>query len=236
VRASEYLFRPSELERIDSGMFHVTAHALDDLFCFRDREDMREFLFRFERALSPRVFKDAARRPYRKYSEGSSLVAFCLLENHYHLILRQFSAGGARKLMDSVLNSYGQYFNRKYGRANAPIWREEYTATWIASARQGMRTVSYVTMNHEIQRERYEFSSYDYYVGRRRADWLDVESGLWFFGGDAGAFKQYVFGEGTDSLERKIAGRAAKPLPPRHQLKRGRATHIARPPTNNPHT
>jgi hypothetical protein len=236
VGVSEYRFRPSGLDQIDAGIFHVTAHALDDLFCFGDRADMREFLLRFERALSPRIFKDAARRPYRKYSEVSSLVAFCLLENHYHLILRQFSLGGARKLMDSVLNSYGQYFNKKYGRANAPIWREEYTATWIANGRQGMRAMSYVTMNHEIQRERYEFSSFDYYVGRRHADWLDVESGLSYFGGDRDAFKQYVFGEGMESLERKIAERAAKPLSPRRPVKRGRASHIARPPIDDPHT
>lgn len=221
--------RPSEMTRYDHAMFHVTAHAMDDLHCFGDRRDKLEFLDRFARLLSPEPVRDPVRRRMFPHLRAeASLVAFCLLDNHYHLIVRQFSSTGGLRLMRSVLSSYGKYFNKKYGRRRLPIFREEFTATRIASSVHGARALSYVTLNHEIQRERYEFSSHDYFVGTRRADWLDVESGLWFFGGDRAAYSSYLAGEGTEALERKISRRDGQPKPARKPLRRGPATHILR--------
>lgn len=221
--------RPSEMSRYDQGMFHLTAHAMDDLHCFGDRRDKLEFLERFARVLSPEPVRDPVRRTFYPHLLGeASLVAFCVLENHYHLIIRQFSATGGRRLMRSVLTSYGHYFNDKYDRPGAQIYREEFTATRIASSVQGARTLAYVTLNHEVKREKYEFSSHDYYVGKRRASWLDVDSGLWFFGGDRDAYADYLADEGVIALEQKIARRANRPLTPLVRPRRGRSTHIRR--------
>lgn len=221
--------RPSELSRYEQAMFHVTARAIDDVHCFGDRRDKLEFLERFARVLSPEPVRDPARRRiFPHLRSEASLVAFCILENHYHLIIRQFSATGGQRLMRSVLTSYGMYFNKKYGRRNVPIFREEFTATRIASSVQGARTMAYVTLNHEVLREKFEFSSYDYYVGKRGASWLDLESGLWFFGGDRDAYVEYLAGEGVEALERKIERRANNPTPAKRPLRRGPVSHIRR--------
>lgn len=221
--------RPSEMSRYDQAMFHVTARAMDDLHCFGDRQDKLEFLDRFARVLSPEPVRDPVRRTFFPHLRGeAALVAFCILENHYHLIIRQFSATGGQRLMRSVLSSYGKYFNSKYGRRCVPIFREEFTATRIASSLQGARTLAYVTLNHEVKREKYEFSTHDYFVGKRRASWLDVDSGLWFFGGDREAYAEYLAGEGVEALERKIERRANRPLSVATPLRRGPATHIRR--------
>lgn len=221
--------RPSEMSRYEQGMFHLTARAMDDLHCFGDRRDKLEFLERFARVLSAEPVRDPARRTFFPYLRSeASLVAFCILENHYHLIVRQFSATGGQRLMRSVLSSYGMYFNKKYGRRKVPIFREEFTATRIVSSVQGARTLAYVTLNHEIEREKYEFSSHDYYIGRRRASWLDVDSGLWFFGRDRKAYENYLAGEGTEALERKIERRAVRPPRSSTPLRRGPVSHIAR--------
>lgn len=221
--------RPSELSRYGQAMFHVTAHAVDDLHCFGDRQDKLEFLTRFARVLSPEPVRDPVRRTYFPHFLGeASLVAFCILENHYHLIIRQFSATGGRRLMRSVLTSYGHYFNDKYDRPGSQIYREEFTATRIASSVQGVRTLAYVTLNHEVQQERYEFSSHDYYVGKRRASWLDIGSGLWFFGGDVTAYEEYLSGDGRAALERKIASRGQRPPLHGSRVRRGPSSHIKR--------
>lgn len=221
--------RPSEMSRYEQGMFHVTARAMDDLHCFGDRRDKLEFLERFARVLSTEPVRDPVRRrPFPHLLGEASLVAFCILENHYHLIIRQFSATGGQRLMRSVLSSYGKHFNSKYGRRCVPIFREEFTATRIASSLQGARTVAYVTLNHEVERERFEFSSHDYYMGKRRASWLDVDSGLWFFGGDRETYSEYLAGEGVEALERKIARRAKSPLRQGRPLRRGPVSHIRR--------
>lgn len=232
---SDYLvterLRPAETARWDGGMFHVTAHAVDDLYAFGDAQDRNEFLDRFRRHLSPQPVRDPLRRElFPHHRDIASLVAFCVLENHYHLILRQFTSPGVQRLMRSVLVSYGRYFNNKYDRrVGAQIWSSEYTATPIKSKLQGASAVAYVTLNHEVRRERYLHCSHDYYVGDRRAEWLDVKSGLWFFGGDASEYERALRDEGLEALERKIrrrAVRAERTVRGRPGPRRGPGTHF----------
>jgi hypothetical protein len=102
------------------------------------------------------------------------------------------------------------------------------STTWRKLETQGMRTVSYVNLNHEVLRQRYEFSSHDFYVGRRQSEWLDVKSGLWFFGG-VDQYSEYIVGKGTADLEAKIARRARQPKTRRRPIRRGRPSHIANP-------
>lgn len=221
--------RPSELARYERGMLHLTARALDDMHCFGDRQDKSEFLARFARHLSAEPQRDPIRRElYPSYRDQASLVAYCLLDNHYHLLIRQFSLHGTRRLMRSVLGSYGRYFNTKYGREKVPVFREPYTATKINGSRQGTFALGYVTLNDEVRRDRYEFSSHDFYLGRRPTpSWLDVRSGLWFFDYDRDKYAGYIANEGMAALEEKIARRAAKQAPklPR-TIRRGTPGHI----------
>lgn len=44
------------------------------------------------------------------------LVSFCLMPNHFHLILRQLKEGGISKFMQRLSDSYTKYFNIKYDR------------------------------------------------------------------------------------------------------------------------
>lgn len=223
--------RPSELVKYERGMFHLTARALDDMHCFGDRQDKGEFLARFARHLSPEPQRDPLRRElFPSYRDEASLVAYCLLDNHYHLLIRQFSLHGTRRLMRSVLSSYGKYFNAKYNRELVPVFREPFSATKINGSRQGRFAVGYVTLNHEAERDQYEFSSHDFYLGRRRTpDWLDTNSGLWFFDGDRDKYAHYIATEGMAALEHKIERRAAKQSPaPRRAIRRGTPSHILR--------
>lgn len=223
--------RPSELARYDRGMFHLTARALDDMHCFGDRQDKLEFLARFARHLSEEPQRDPLRREmFPSFRDQASLVAYCVLDNHYHLLIRQFSVHGTRRLMRSVVGSYTKYFNSKYGRSNVPVFREPYTATKINGSRQGSFAMAYVTLNNEDEREQYEFSSHDYYLGRRRApDWLDLRSGLWFFDGDREKYAHYIANEGTAALEQKIAARAARrSSASARSPRRGMPSHINR--------
>src|SRR3989344_7054518 len=51
-----------------------------------------------------------------KTSQTVELVSFCLMPNHYHLILRELKEGGISKFMQRLSNSYTKYFNIKYER------------------------------------------------------------------------------------------------------------------------
>jgi len=48
----------------------------------------------------------------KKYS--TSIVAYCLMPNHYHLLLFQQGGGSISKTLQTTINSYVQAVNKKY--------------------------------------------------------------------------------------------------------------------------
>lgn len=44
------------------------------------------------------------------------ILAFCLMPNHYHLLLRPIEEGGITKFMQKINIGYAKYFNQKYDR------------------------------------------------------------------------------------------------------------------------
>lgn len=52
-------------------------------------------------------------------SRGRKLVAikaYCLLPNHFHLLLKEMEVGGVSKFMSRLATAYSMYYNYKYGR------------------------------------------------------------------------------------------------------------------------
>ncbi|MBI2610306.1 transposase [Candidatus Giovannonibacteria bacterium] len=45
------------------------------------------------------------------------LISFCLMPNHYHLIIRELAENGISKFMQRLSDSYTKYFNIKYDRS-----------------------------------------------------------------------------------------------------------------------
>jgi putative transposase len=47
------------------------------------------------------------------------IIAYCLINNHYHLILKQLVDGGISEFMKRIGTGYTGYFNCKYKRSVA---------------------------------------------------------------------------------------------------------------------
>lgn len=220
------IIRPALLALESEGMFHITGHGIDDLHCFGDHRDKSEFIERFARILSAEPVWDYRRREmYPWLRPAASLVAYCILDNHYHVILRQYEQGGAARVMRSVLSSYGRYFNARHRRSHTQIFRAPYGVRRIGSSRQGRRTLMYVNLNHEVELDRYEFSSHEFHAGLRRGSLVDVESALWFFDGEEGEYRRAVIDEGLPAVDRKVAARSGGSKLRRDPIRRGRPTH-----------
>ena len=85
---------------LPDGYFHVTARGVERRAIYLDREDCRSFLD---------LFASAVRR------HGWDVYAFCLMGNHYHLVIEATRAelsGGVQRLN----GVYAQRFNRRHGR------------------------------------------------------------------------------------------------------------------------
>lgn len=47
------------------------------------------------------------------------LAAYCLMPNHFHLLIREKVEGGISRFMQKLTTAYTMYFNKKHGRSGA---------------------------------------------------------------------------------------------------------------------
>lgn len=65
------------------------------------------------------VSRDVPRGSTYVYERGDTLVdilAYCLMPNHFHLLIRGKEDGGTSLFMQKLLTAYSMYFNTKYAR------------------------------------------------------------------------------------------------------------------------
>ena len=105
------------------------------------------------------------------------LVAFCLMPNHFHLILKELEPGGIGRYMQRVLNSYTKYFNTKY-KKSGHLMSGPYKAVHVKDNRQLLHLSAYIHRNPRELKEwlnkerKYVWSSYMDMVGECR--WGDL--------------------------------------------------------------
>lgn len=208
-------------------LFHVTSHAIDDLLIFGSVVEKKQFIECLRRHLTAEIVCDGKKRPYRKLNESIELLAFAVLDNHFHLILRQLVPNGVDRFMRSVLTGYAKFFNNRHGR-EGPIFRGSFDARWIKEGQHAKRAIAYTHLNHEVRKLEYPYTSHADYLGRRNSDWIAVETGMEIFGG-AGGYEKYMAEKGPQILIDKAARRAALSITaPSGSILRGRGDHIPR--------
>ena len=74
------------------------------------------------------------------------LVAYCLMPNHFHLLLREKEEGGIAKYMQKLSNGYTGYFNKKYSRTGA-LFGGKYKIKHVDTDRYLKYLVSYIHLN-----------------------------------------------------------------------------------------
>lgn len=74
------------------------------------------------------------------------VIAFCLMPNHFHLLLRQLTENGISKLLANFQNSFARYFNTKFDRAG-PLWQGQFKAVRIEDDEQLLHVSRYIHLN-----------------------------------------------------------------------------------------
>lgn len=141
---------------------------------FRDVEDYGYFLGLFKRHLSSEPACDKQQRKYPHYADQVELIAYCLMTNHYHLLLHLKQQEGIERLMRSVMTAYSAYYNRKYQRSGV-LFEGRFLASRIDSDAYLWHVSRYIHLNPLDMGEdpmRYEYSSIAYFRGDKYAEWL----------------------------------------------------------------
>ena len=70
-----------------------------------------------------------------KDKKHTDILSYCLMPNHFHLLLKQNDDNGISKLLANLQNSYARYFNIKNERIG-PLFQGQFKAVRIDSEEQ----------------------------------------------------------------------------------------------------
>jgi REP element-mobilizing transposase RayT len=127
---------------------------------------------------------------------GIEIHAYCLMDNHYHLLVRcpraELSNG-----MQRLGAVYARHVNDRVGR-DGPLFGGRFKSRLVLSHRYITGLVRYIHRNAldlpgVTRVDGYRWSSHRSYIGaRREPDWLFTGQVLGYFGGDRNSFHSFV--------------------------------------------
>jgi len=165
----------------ETGIYHIMMRGNEKRKIFLDDEDRRRFIYT--------LFEKAS-------EEKSDIYAYCLMDNHIHLLLHEDGANIAR-LMKRINVSFVYYFNKKYKRVGH-LFQDRYKSEVVDNEDYLLAAVRYIHNNPVkagIVRspEEYWWSSYYDYINTKKRNELITDKILNIFSKNiAVAVKQFI--------------------------------------------
>lgn len=160
-------------EYVPKSYYHIYNRGVNKNNIFLDKQDRVVFLGLLKRYLGDDAEKKANREPYPNYGNDVQLLAYCLMNNHFHFFVYQESNMGIANFMKSLTVAYSMYFNRRYKRVGA-VFQQRYRGVRITDDSQFLHISRYIHMNPQNY-EQYEWSSLPYYLNQKTASWIKPE-------------------------------------------------------------
>lgn len=147
----------------------------------KDKKKLTDLINSEETSISA---KDKARKILRmnNFSEEITLLAYCLMPNHFHFFLKQNNSNSIDKFMNSLGTRYTMYFNKKYKRVGK-LYEGTYKAVIINNEEYFLYLSKYIhrqslPVQGDLHRQP---SSYLDYLRKRETEWIKPEETLSFF-------------------------------------------------------
>lgn len=172
--------------------YHLYNRGVDKMTIFRDKRDYAVFLSYLKFALlSSDEYYDIKPEKLNHISESQRynlrrlglknrlvLRAFCLMPNHFHLLMYQEDHKAITSFMRSVMTGYAMYFNKRYKRVG-PLCQGRFKARHIKTESDLLNVIRYIHLNPvdlpKTDWKSYEPSSGKDYVKITNNEWLDTQ-------------------------------------------------------------
>lgn len=166
-------------EKVAEAYYHVYARGVNKQKIFHEDSDYKYFLNLFVRYLSEKSVKSKDGTIYPNYKNQIEILCYCLMINHFHLLIYQNELPGLEKFMRSLMTSYSRYFNLKYKRTG-PVFESRYKAVRIDSERYLHHISRYIHLNPRFWQQ-HRYSSLKYYEQGNEPQWLNISKILDIF-------------------------------------------------------
>lgn len=190
--------------RLDAAdaYYHVYARGTNKQKIFVSDTDYYYFIMLLGRYLSIKSAVSKQGFIYPNYNQRVELLAYCLMDNHFHLLIYQKDAGVLPKLMSSIMTSYSRYFNLKYKRTGS-LFESRYKSAQINDQGYLEHISRYIHLNPRYWK-RYPYSSLQYYYQDQYPQWLQPQKIITLFKGVAEYVKFLEDYEDHKQMLRKI--------------------------------
>jgi REP element-mobilizing transposase RayT len=160
--------------RFQNGKYyHIYNRGVEKRLVFMNEADYKKFIYKMRdhnniknKIYTPGhpVSRDTGRQEVEKLVD---IIAFALLPNHFHLLLKQSQEKGVSKYLHKLTMGYSKYFNQTYKRTGA-LFQGRFNSVSIKSDEQLRYLSAYINSNAEIHSiakvNKWKWSSYYKYL------------------------------------------------------------------------
>ena len=155
---------------VEGGLYHVYNRVASGEPIFSDPEEAVEFIETIRET---------------KARDGWTILAWCVMSNHYHLVIRSATVPLWRG-MHRIQNLYSRRFNKLHGRTGG-LWQSRYKAKFVEDESYLGRLVLYVHLNPVAagvvdDAETYVFGGHREVKRRPRGALVDIDETMLCFG------------------------------------------------------
>lgn len=166
---------------VEGEYYHVFNRGVGKMDIFRNDNDFLFFLILLKENIHPEMvpISGSRRAPspggyVRELLSANSfeLVCYCLIPNHFHLVIKQLGDTSVSKLILKICTSYSKYFNKKYNRVGS-LYQDQFKAIHIDDDEYLLWLSAYIHQNPKVaglvkDLKDWKWSSYPDYVGLRQ--------------------------------------------------------------------
>ncbi|MCX6753880.1 MAG: transposase [Candidatus Nomurabacteria bacterium] len=207
-----------KVKLIQGEYFHLYNRGNDKKVIFKDKEDYERFVGlmyacnQTENFKADSLGKNQGLFNVKRKNLLVNIGAYCLMPNHFHILIIQVEDEGISKFMKKLLTAYVMYFNKKYERTGS-LFEGKFKAEHAGDDRYLKYLYSYIHLNSiklidkkwkedGIKNKnnaleylnKYKYSSYFDYLGENRVQnkVLNMNSFPQYFSSKK-AFKNEIF-------------------------------------------
>lgn len=188
----------------DHECYHIYNRGVDRRTIFHSPNHFQRFVNTIDRILST---GSATPRPVYDQSQALNrhidILAYCLMPNHYHFLIRQSQNVGITRFMQQLNTSYTKYINLNLHRTGH-LFEHTFKAKHIESEDTLLHVSRYIHLNPLLAHlvpsaQEYEWSSLPEFLGRRPRQFITPDDILSHFPNPA-AYEHFV----SDQIEYAI--------------------------------
>jgi len=212
--------RNARKKYLENGYYHIYNRGVEKKPLFLDEQDYSVFLSYLKEYLLPKnedELYDRLSDPEISYKEKDkiikllrmnnfheeiTLLAYCLMLNHFHFMIKQKSFNSIDKFMQSLCTRYTMYFNKKYKRVGH-LYQGVYKAVFVENEEQYLYLTKYIhrqALASQGQTLQDQPSSYEDYLGLRHTEWVKPKEILSHFSETSPSLSYRSFVEQEDDF------------------------------------